>query len=203
MTDDMTDDLTARLRAGPDDVPADVTERTGAAADAGGLVDVAWTTTETPVGRLLLAATAAGLVRISYTVDDEVLAELAERVSPRVLEVPVRLDGVRRQLDEYFAGRRRHFDIPVDPSLADGFRRRVLAALRQVGYGETVSYGELARRVDNPGATRAVGTAMRTNPIPIVQPCHRVLPAGGALGNYAGGVERKRALLQLEGALLV
>ncbi len=198
----MTDDLTSRLRAtGP--VPPAVVDRVRAAADEEGVVDVAWATTDTPVGRLLVAATAMGLVRLSYTVDDEVLAELAARVSPRVLEVPARLDEVRRQLDEYFAGRRRDFDLPIDPALSGGFRRQVLGELGRVGYGTTVSYGDLARRVGNPGATRAVGTAMRTNPIAIVQPCHRVLPAGGAVGHYAGGVERKRALLTLEGVLLV
>ncbi len=197
----MNDHLTNRLRA-TGSVPADVLDQVRAAADAEGLVDVAWATTDSPLGRLLVATTPVGLVRLSYRVDDEVLVELADRVSPRVLELPARLDAVRRQLDEYFAGRR-NFDLPLDPTLSVGFRLEVLEELRRVGYGTTVSYGDLARRAGNPGATRAVGTAMRTNPIAIVQPCHRVLPAGGALGNYAGGVERKRALLRLEGALLV
>lgn len=199
------DALARRLAAGRDagPVPDAVTERLAAAAAQEGLVDVAWTTTDSPVGRLLVAATPLGLVRIAFDADELVLDELAAHVSPRVLELPARLDAVRRQLDEYFAGRRHAFDLPIDRALSHGFRRTVLEALVEVGYGETVHYGDLARRVGNPGASRAVGTAMATNPIPIVQPCHRVLPADGSLGNYGGGPARKRQLLTLEGALVV
>jgi methylated-DNA-[protein]-cysteine S-methyltransferase len=197
------DPLVARLagdRSGP---PARVVDRVRSAAVEEGLVDVAWTTTDSPIGPLLLATTHAGLVRISFDGDESTLEDLAAKVSPRVLEVPARLDDVRRQLDEYFAGTRHVFDLPIDRSLSSAFYRRVLEALFEVPYGHTVHYVDLARIAGSPGATRAVGTAMRTNPIPIIQPCHRVLPADGSLGNYAGGVERKQALLALEGAVLV
>ncbi len=201
----MIDDIALRLREaalpGPHGVPAAVAERVRVAAEADGLVDVAWANVDTPVGRLTVAATPLGLVRIGFEGEEDVLDSLAARLSPRVLELPSRLDTVRRQLDEYFAGRRRAFDLPIDRALSRGFRRDVLIELGRVGYGETVSYGELARRVGHPGASRAVGTAMGTNPIPIVQPCHRVLRTGGALGGYGGGLDVKRALLTLEGAL--
>ena len=202
----MIDDIARRLREtaapGSEGVPAAVAERVRVAADADGLVDVAWATVDTPVGRLTVAATPLGLVRIGFEGEEDVLESLAARLSPRVFELPSRLDAVRRQLDEYFAGRRRAFDVPIDPVLSRGFRRDVLIELGRVGYGETVSYGELARRVGHPGASRAVGTAMGTNPIPIVQPCHRALRTGGALGGYGGGLDVKRALLTLEGARL-
>jgi methylated-DNA-[protein]-cysteine S-methyltransferase len=167
---------------------------------AEGLVDVAWATTDSPVGPLVLDA---GLIRISFDGDLSMLDDLAAKVSPRVLEAPARLDDVRRQLDEYFSGSRRVFDLPIDRSLSSPFYRRVLEALFDVPYGRTVHYVDLARIAGSPGATRAVGTAMRTNPIPIIQPCHRVLPSDGTLGNYAGGVARKQALLAHEGAVLV
>jgi methylated-DNA-[protein]-cysteine S-methyltransferase len=193
-------DRLAGDRSGP---PPSVAERVAAAAAAEGLVDVAWTTADSPIGSLLVAVTERGLVRISYGGFDEVLEELAAKVSPRVLEVPSRSDEVRRQLDEYWAGTRKVFDVPIDRSLSSPFYRRVLEALFEVPYGRTVHYVDLARIAGSPGATRAVGTAMRTNPIPIIQPCHRVLPSDGSLGNYAGGVERKQALLAHEGAVLV
>jgi methylated-DNA-[protein]-cysteine S-methyltransferase len=153
------------------------------------------------VGPLLLAATPAGIVRLAFDRedDDAVLAHLAERVSPRVVESPARLDEVRRELDEYFAGRRDHFELPIDWRLSGGFRKTVLERLyAEVGYGRTVSYLELATMVGNPKASRAVGTAMATNPIPIVVPCHRVLRTGGQLGGYGGGLDAKVRLLQLE-----
>lgn len=170
-------------------------------AEADGLVDVAYATTDSPVGPLLVAATPAGLVRLAFDRedDDEVLGQLAERVSPRVLEAPGRLDEVRRELDEYFAGGRDHFDLPLDWRLSAGFRRMVLETLyAAVDYGHTVSYLELATMVGNPKASRAVGTAMATNPIPIVVPCHRVLRTGGHLGGYGGGLPAKIKLLELE-----
>jgi methylated-DNA-[protein]-cysteine S-methyltransferase len=173
-----------------------------ARADAAGLVDVAWAVEDSPIGPLTLAATPVGVVRVGFRTDDEVLSELAAAVSPRVVHLPGRLDDLRRQLDEYFAGRRRQFDVALDRRLSHGYRRTVLEALSQVPYGETVSYKDLAERTGNPKASRAVGTAMATNPIPIVVPCHRVLRSGGALGGYGGGVETKVWLLQLEGALL-
>lgn len=170
-------------------------------AEADGLVDVAYASTDSPVGPLLVAATPAGLVRLAFDRedDDEVLGQLAERVSPRVLEAPGRLDEVRRELDEYFAGGRDHFDLPLDWRLSAGFRRTVLETLyAAVDYGHTVSYLELATMVGNPKASRAVGAAMATNPIPIVVPCHRVLRTGGQLGGYGGGLSAKIKLLELE-----
>ena len=185
-----------------DEVPSEVLAGLHRAAEAQGLVDVAWTTTDSPIGPLLLAATDDGLVKVSFHDVEASLDELARRVSPRVLHAPSRLDEPRRQLDEYFAGDRRRFELPLDRSLSHGFRRRVLEELVKVGYGEVTSYQQLAARVGHPGASRAVGTAMATNPIPIVQPCHRVLRSGGALGGYGGGLDVKRRLLQLEGVLV-
>ncbi len=172
-------------------------------ADAEGLADVGWVVEDTPIGPLTLAATPDGLVRIGFGDEDLVLDELASEVSPRVVRLPARLDEVRRELEEYFAGRRRNFDVPVDRRLSRGYRRIVLEALsREVPYGQTVSYKELAERTGNPKASRAVGSAMATNPIPIVVPCHRVLRSGGALGGYGGGLDTKVWLLRHEGALL-
>jgi methylated-DNA-[protein]-cysteine S-methyltransferase len=165
--------------------------------DVGTLID------DTPIGPLTLAATPDGVVRIGFGHEDLVLDELASEVSPRVVRLPARLDEVRRELEEYFAGRRHHFDVPVDRRLSRGYRRIVLEALsREVPYGQTVSYKELAERTGNPKASRAVGSAMATNPIPIVVPCHRVLRTGGALGGYGGGLDTKVWLLRHEGALL-
>lgn len=172
-----------------------------ARADAEGLVDVAYATTDSPVGPLLVAVTPAGLVRLAFDREDDdgVLGQLAERVGPRVLEAPARLDTVRRELDEYFDGRRDHFELPLDWRLSTGFRKTVLETLyADVDYGRTVSYLELATMVGNPKASRAVGTAMATNPIPIVVPCHRVLRTGGRLGGYGGGLPAKVKLLELE-----
>ncbi len=197
-----TRDLMSRLRQAE---AADVDALVASAlrrADAEGLVDVGWAVEDTPIGPLTLAATRAGIVRIGFGHEDEVLEELATAVSPRVVHLPGRLDDVRRQLDQYFAGKRRTFDVPIDRRLSHGYRRTVLEALTQVPYGETVSYKDLAERTGNPKASRAVGSAMATNPIPIVVPCHRVLRTGGALGGYGGGLDTKVWLLELEGALL-
>lgn len=172
------------------------------AADRDGVLDVAYTIVDSPVGPLLLAATTAGLVRVAYQVEnhDRVLETLAVRLSPRVLRAPKRLEAAARQLDEYFAGTRRSFDLPLDHSLSSGFRRLVQQHLPEIGYGHTESYGEVARLVGNPKAVRAVGTACATNPLPVVVPCHRVLRTDGSLGGYAGGLEAKKALLTLEAA---
>lgn len=172
------------------------------AADAG-LVDVAYTHADTPFGSVLVAATERGLVFVSFPEYDETasLERIATAISPRVIELPRRLDAVRTELDEFFEGRRRGFDLPLDWTMTTGFRRQVLQSLAaEVGYGQVASYGELAALVGHPRAARAVGTAMATNPLPIVVPCHRVVRSGGAIGNYGGGVERKRFLLDLEGA---
>ena len=169
-----------------------------AAALAEGLVDVRYDVTESPVGELFIASTERGLCRISYHPDgqDE---ELARIFGVRVLRVP--LDGVRRELDEYFEGRRREFDLPLDLRVAP-FHEAVLHELARVPYGRTETYGSLAAKVGRPKAARAVGTVMNRNPIPIVLPCHRIVGANGSLTGYAGGLHVKRALLELEGAML-
>jgi methylated-DNA-[protein]-cysteine S-methyltransferase len=199
-------DLEAALRApSPDpDAVADALRAAIDRAEAEGLVDVAWTTTDTPIGPLFLAGTDAGLVKVGFGVAGWMLDELAAHVSPRVVEAPHRLDEARRELEEYFAGRRQAFELSLDWRLSRGFRRTVLEHLQaEVPFGRTVSYLELASRSGNPKASRAVGMAMATNPLPIVVPCHRVLRTGGALGGYGGGLDAKRHLLALEGALLV
>jgi methylated-DNA-[protein]-cysteine S-methyltransferase len=167
-----------------------------------GLLDVAYTTVSTPVGVLLLAATEEGLVRVAYAREDHeaVLQDLARRISPRVLHAPARLAPAVRQLEEYFAGTRTGFDLPLDRSLSHGFRRLVQEHLPEIGYGRTESYGAVARSVGRPQAVRAVGTACATNPLPVVVPCHRVLRGDGGLGGYVGGLEAKAALLELETA---
>ena len=178
-------------------------ERLVAAAGAAGLLDVAYRTLPTPVGELLLAATPEGLVKVAFTGSepvDAVLERLAAEVSPRVLHAPARLDQVAAQLDEYFAGRRTRFEVPVDLRLAHGFRRAVLAALPTIGYGATASYAAVAAMAGSPRAVRAVGSACATNPVPVVVPCHRVVRSDGGLGGYAGGLDAKRALLALEAA---
>jgi methylated-DNA-[protein]-cysteine S-methyltransferase len=216
------DDIVARLRRGTglgthpagdpsvngrapaveDAALGDLVAEALARADADDLVDVAWTVEDTPVGPLALAATPMGLVRVGFGNEDEVLEDLASHVSPRVVRLPARLDTVRRQLDEYFAGRRRRFDVPLDRRLSRGYRLAVLEELSRVPFGQTVSYKDLAERTGKPNASRAVGTAMATNPIAIVVPCHRVLRTGGALGGYGGGLDTKVWLLRHEGALL-
>jgi methylated-DNA-[protein]-cysteine S-methyltransferase len=164
------------------------------------LLDIAYRTLDTPVGRLLIAATPLGLIRVAYPRQDHdaVLAGLAERVSPRVLFAPAQLDDAARQFDDYFTRRRHGFNLAVDLQLAAGFRRTVLEHLPDVGYGRTVSYGELAAEVGHPRAARAVGTACATNPLPLVIPCHRVVLGDGSPGAYIGGPEVKRVLLDLE-----
>ena len=176
--------------------------RLGLAADAGGLLDVAYTTIDSPVGTLLLAATPKGLVRVAYGREDHdhVLSTLSQRLSPRVLRAPRRLDAVARELDDYFARRRRVFDLPLDLSLSRGFRQLVQRHLPEIGYGQTRTYGQVAELVGNPKAVRAVGTACATNPLPVVVPCHRVLRADGTPGRYVGGPAAKKALLNLEAA---
>jgi len=175
-------------------------ERLAAAADFGGLLDVAYRTVDSPVGPLLLAGTEQGLVRIAFAGEghDAVLQALADKISPRVLHAPARLDAAARELGEYFAGQRRGFDLPLDWRLAAGFRRTVLSHLPEIGYGHTASYAAVARLAGNPRAIRAAATACATNPLPVVVPCHRVVLADGRIGNYRGGPEAKRTLLTLE-----
>jgi methylated-DNA-[protein]-cysteine S-methyltransferase len=168
------------------------------AAQAAGLLDVAYALHDSPLGPLLLAATERGLVLVGYT-PERALEELAGAVSPRVLRAPARLDAVRRELEEYFAGRRQRFELALDWRLAGrGFTRRVLRATAAIPYGATSSYARIARAAGSPRAYRAAGNALGANPLPIVVPCHRVLATGGGLGGYGGGVERKRALLAIE-----
>ena len=172
-------------------------------AQAAGLLDVAFGSLDSPLGSLLVAVTPRGLVRIAYSGEDEerVLAQLAERVSPRILHAPERTDAVRRELDDYFAGSRRAFAVPVDWSLVRGFAQDVLRATAKVPFGQVTSYGRVAEAAGSARASRAAGNALGSNPIPIVVPCHRVLHADGGLGGYSGGLERKRYLLELEGSL--
>lgn len=188
----------------------DVAEATDAAkhefvraAEDGGLVDVAYGRVDSPLGRLLIAGTKAGLALVSFPFgdDDAVLAGLAARISPRVIESPARLDGARRELDEYFEGRRKTFDVALDWSLTAGFGRKVLKATARIPFGKTSSYQRIAAAAGSPAGSRAAGNALGANPLPIVVPCHRVLRTGGALGGYGGGTERKQYLLELEGAL--
>lgn len=179
---------------------AELRTRLVAAAANDGLLDVAYATTDTPFGPLLVAATPVGLVRIAFANEprDGVLGELAAKVSPRLLEAPERLDAVRRELDDYFSGQLVEFGVPLDWSLSRGFRRTVLAATALIPYGQTETYGSLAAATGNPAAVRAVGSAMATNPLPIVVPCHRVLRTDGGFGGYRGGLELKQELLRME-----
>ena len=172
-------------------------------ADAEGLIEVAIAPIDTPVGRMQLAATDRGLVKVQLHADEGFADDMAAAITPRVVEHPAKLDRFRRQLDEYFDGRRTEFDVPIDWQLSRGFRLAALQRLfADVHYGETVSYKQLATMTGNAKASRAVGSAMATNPVPIVVPCHRVLDSAGRLHGYGGGLPMKEALLQLEGALL-
>jgi methylated-DNA-[protein]-cysteine S-methyltransferase len=181
----------------------DTLQRLTDRASAEGLLDVAYTMADSPFGPLLLAATPRGLVKLSLPDYDpeETLAEIAARISPRVLEAPARLDEARRELDLYFDGKLTEFDLPLDWQLTSGFRRKAQRAIARIPYGQTRSYTEIARSAGNERAVRAAGTACGSNPIPIVVPCHRVLRSGGALGGYGGGLPMKEALLKLEGIL--
>ncbi|QKV73151.1 methylated-DNA--[protein]-cysteine S-methyltransferase [Amycolatopsis sp. Hca4] len=167
-----------------------------------GLLDVAYHTVDSPVGPLLLAATEQGLVKVAFDRQghDAVLAELAAAISPRILRAPSRFDPLARQLDEYFAGERQAFDVPLDLRLARGFRRAVLEHLNDIEYGRTESYAQVAAAAGSPKAVRAVGTACALNPVPVVLPCHRVVRSDGSYGQYAGGEEAKRILLTMEAA---
>jgi methylated-DNA-[protein]-cysteine S-methyltransferase len=172
-------------------------------AHAEGLADVTFARVDSPLGPLVAARTEHGLVRLAYE-DwggglDAVLDHLARRVSPRIVEGPARLDDVRRELDEFFAGRRRSFDLELDWALTTGFTRRVLQATWAIPFGSVSTYRDVATEAGSPKATRAAGNALSSNPIPIVVPCHRVLRTGGGLGGYTGGLDKKQALLRLEG----
>lgn len=184
-------------------VPTDLDDRFRAAAAAEGLLDVAYDIVDSPVGNLFVGVSNRGLCVIAYDADAELQAErLARGFGSRVLRSPRPVEPTRRQLDEYFEGKRQRFDLDVDLRLARDFGRTVLEELGRVPFGEVTTYGTLAARAGKPRASRAVGTIMNRNPIPIVLPCHRVVGADGSLVGYAGGLERKQQLLRLEGALL-
>jgi methylated-DNA-[protein]-cysteine S-methyltransferase len=192
------------LKRAAEQLPSGPLPDIGGAAATAGLLDVAYATLDSPVGKLLVASTPRGLVRLAYVdyaEEESVLADLAARVSPRVLAAPRKLDEPRRELDQYFAGRRQRFEIPIDWSLTHGFGRRVLQATAMIPFGSVSSYKQVAAQAGSPRGSRAAGNALGSNPIPIVVPCHRVLHAGGGLGGYTGGLERKRLLLGVEGAL--
>jgi methylated-DNA-[protein]-cysteine S-methyltransferase len=176
--------------------------RLAAAAQREGILDIAYRLVDSPVGALLIAGTELGLVRVAYASEghDIVLQNLADKISPRILLAPDRLDTAARQLDEYFAGNRREFSVPLDWRLSAGFRSTVLHQLPEIAYGRTASYAAVATLAGNPKAGRAVGSACATNPLPVVVPCHRVVRSDGAMGGYLGGVEAKRILLTLEAA---
>jgi methylated-DNA-[protein]-cysteine S-methyltransferase len=182
-------------------VPTDLDRRFREAAEREGLVAVAYDLADSPVGDLLVAVTERGLCRIAYR-PDEAVDELASDFGVRVLRIPARTDRVRRELDEYFEGRRREFDLDTDLSPVPAFHQQVLRELARVPFGHVTTYGALAARVGRPRAARAIGGAMNRNPIPIVLPCHRVIGANGSLTGYGGGLERKEALLRLEGVTL-
>jgi methylated-DNA-[protein]-cysteine S-methyltransferase len=196
----MTTDRLAPPAFDPADAAA-AAARFAAAAPA----DVSYALVDSPVGTLVAAATPRGLATLSYEDHhggvDAVLDALAKRLSPRILEAPAKLDPVRRELDEYFAGSRTAFDLPLDWALAGDFARRILQATAAIPFGQVRTYGEVAARAGNPKAARAAGRALGSNPIPIVVPCHRVVGAGGRLVGYTGGLHRKEALLRVEGVL--
>jgi methylated-DNA-[protein]-cysteine S-methyltransferase len=182
-------------------VPSDLDTRFRESAAAAGLIDAAFDLADTPIGTLFVATSDRGLCQISFD-PDRGLDELSRSLGRRVLRVPRKLDPARRELDEYFEGKRTDFDIPLDIDRVAEFHRIVLGELALVPYGQVTTYGALAAKVGHPRAARAVGVVMNRNPIPIVLPCHRVIGANGSLTGYGGGLPRKQALLELEGALL-
>jgi methylated-DNA-[protein]-cysteine S-methyltransferase len=196
--------LSRASRKPPRDAVEAAAARVVKAAEKENLVDVVFARVDSPFGELLVASTPKGVVEVSLHGYDqnETLQELARKVSPRILESPKRLDPVRRQLDEYFAGKRKSFDVPLDWQLSHGFALRVLKATARIPYGKVSSYREMAEKAGNVHATRAAGNALGSNAIPIIVPCHRVLRTGGGLGGYGGGLPMKEALLRMEGSLL-
>jgi methylated-DNA-[protein]-cysteine S-methyltransferase len=193
-----------RLAAGDDDRARELADRIAAQAADRNLLDVAVGEVDSPIGRLLVAVTPRGLARVAFEDEDRdrVLAELASRLSPRILESAAVTGHARRELEEFFAGERTRFGVKVDRRLIQGIARDVLRATSRIPYGELSTYGGVAKEIGRPTAARAVGRALGSNPIPVVIPCHRVIGAGGALTGYAGGLDRKVALLELEGSLL-
>jgi methylated-DNA-[protein]-cysteine S-methyltransferase len=205
----MTKKIEQLLRRGAPDTQNTGEEALAAAkqvserAAADGLADISYAPVDSPFGTLHAATTKRGLVRVAFPEEsvESVLERLARGISPRIVEAPASLDAVKRELDEYFSGRRQAFEIPLDWSLIGPFGRRVLGATAEIPYGGHLSYAEVAAEAGSPRGSRAAGNALGSNPIPIIIPCHRVLRSGGALGGYGGGLDRKRYLLELEGAL--
>lgn len=196
----MIDDLFAAITMRGDEAERRLHTRLVDEAERDSVLDVSYRTIDSPIGPLLLAATPEGLVRVAFDREDHdvVLADLANDVSPRILEAPRRLDGAATQLDEYFSGQRRAFDVAIDFQLAHGFRRTVLTHLRVIAYGETASYAMVAAACGSPNAVRAVGSACANNPLPLVVPCHRVVRSDGSIGQYRGGAAAKQSLLAME-----
>lgn len=206
-TDGMNTDtaLVSALTATLDTDPADIVDlhaRLAERAEQEAVLDLAYRVVDSPIGPLLVAASPAGLVRVAFEREghDAVLDQLAGQVSPRIMKMPARTDDVARQLDEYFAGRRHAFDVPLDLQLVSGFRRTVISHLPDIAYGSTASYKTVAAMAGNPTAVRAVGSACSHNPVPVVVPCHRVVRSDGSIGNYLGGVDAKATLIALESA---
>ena len=200
----MTREVEQALRARPD-TSGQVTDAKYAVARRAGLenlADVAYAGVDSPLGPLVAAATRKGLVCLHYGADDEALTELAEKISPRVMHLPDKLDDVRRELDEYFDGRRKRFDFKIDWALMGPFQQRVLKATYRIPFGNVATYRDVATKAGAPAGSRAAGNALGANPIPIVVPCHRVVRTGGGLGGYTGGLHRKEFLLELEGVQL-
>jgi methylated-DNA-[protein]-cysteine S-methyltransferase len=189
------------LTAAADDMAERAAARLAEHAEAAGLVDVLYARTDTPIGTLLVAVSHDGVVRVAFPEEEDVEQDLADTVSPRVLHSLRATQDVRRELDEYFDGRRHAFDVPVDWSRVHGFTRKVLRATTRIPFGSVLTYTQIADKAGNARASRAAGNALHANPIPIVVPCHRVVRTGGGLGGYGGTISRKVALLQLEGAL--
>ena len=190
--------------AGLDDAAAEAARRFAERAASEGAAAIAYSTIDTPVGVASVAATPRGLISVGLpnVALDDFLGDLAAAISPRIVEAPATLDTARRELAEYFDGRRQEFDLPLDWRMVPGgFYRKVLRATARLPFGITATYGEIAGRAGNPRAHRAAGTALGSNPLPIVVPCHRIIRSGGDPGNYGGGPELKRWLLKLEGAL--
>jgi len=204
----MSDEIERLLRRGPGEQGAQTdaraaSQRLVARMLSEDLADVTYASVDSPFGAMHAAVTHKGLVRLAFPEEDpeSMLEQLARRISPRILSAPARLDPLRRELEEYFQGRRRRFEVPLDWSLIGPFARRVLRRTADIPYGGSLSYAEVAAEAGSPRGARAAGNALGSNPIPILIPCHRVLRAGGALGGYGGGLQRKRLLLELEGAL--
>ena len=201
MKDGLERDIAEAARGLPTSGPSPaVMKRLVRRAQREGLLDVAYTQVDSPLGPLTAVTTPKGLVTLAYPDRplDDVLALVAERLSPRILEAPARLDPLRRELDQYFEGRRKKFEHPIDWSLTHGFFRDVLKATARIRYGQVSTYAEVAAKAGNPKAVRAAGNGLGSNPMPVVVPCHRVVRSGGGLGGYTGGLERKEFLLDLE-----